>query len=340
MKDKIVNLAYELCKIPSPTYEEKDILEYLVLYFLKAGLKVERLELVGQKNRYNLLVYKNQKAYFSAIFCTHLDTVRPFIAPRIDQEILWGRGSCDAKGIAASMIMAQAAQLSAGFDDLGLLLTVGEEESSDGAKSANSLLKNRARFLVVGEPTQLKAASAQKGSLVFDLNAFGTEAHSALPHLGKSALTALIESIYKLTKYSWPKNNNYGETFLNFGILEGGQARNMLAKSACAQAIMRTVCGSAELIQIINSQLSSGVSLDIKSVCEPFLYVVPPGFESMIAGFGSDAPYLSDVAQAILIGPGSLELAHKENEHIGVDELVQGFEAYEKIAQYARSINS
>lgn len=336
MKNKILNLAYELCKIPSPTYEEQDILEYLVAYFNKAGLIVERLEISGQQDRYNLLVYKNPKSYFSAIFCTHLDTVRPFIAPHIEQEILWGRGSCDAKGIAASMIMAHSAQLSAGFDDLALLLTVGEEESSDGAKSANSLLKNRARFLVVGEPTKLKAASAQKGSLVFDLKASGIEAHSALPHLGKSALTALVNTIHRLNNYAWPQSNNYGETFLNFGILEGGQARNMLAKSAHAQGIMRTVCESQEIIEIINSQLSCGVSLDIKSVCEPYLYTVPPGFESMIAGFGSDAPYLSDVGQAILLGPGSLELAHKENEHMSAAELLEGFEAYQKIAEYAR----
>lgn len=149
-----------------------------------------------------------------------------------------------------------------------------------------------------------------------DLNASGLEAHSALPHLGKSALTALVDTVYKLSNYAWPQSKNYGETFLNFAVLEGGQARNMLAKSAHAQGIMRTVCESQEFIQIINSQLSLGVSLDIKSVCEPFLYTVPPGFENRIAGFGSDAPYLSDVGQAILIGTGSLELAHKENEHI------------------------
>ena len=339
MKTKILNLAYELCKIPSVTYEEQGVLLYLEKYFLNLGLKVQRLELAGSHHRYNLLVYKNQKSYYSAIFCTHLDTVRPFIAPRIDQEILWGRGSCDAKGIAACMIMTILAQLSAGFDDLALLLTVGEEESSDGAKSANSQLKNRARFLVVGEPTMLKAASAQKGSLVFDLISTGTEAHSALPHLGESAITKLINNIYNLNNYPWPTNINYGETFVNFGVLEGGHARNMLAKSARAQGIMRTVCSSEEMIKIMGSQLSAGVSIDIKSVCEPFLYTVPPGFESMIAGFGSDAPYLIDVGQAILIGPGNLELAHKENEHVGAEELFMGFKAYEKIAEFARSLS-
>jgi len=337
MKNKILHLAYELCSIPSSTYEENNILIYLEDYFLRAGLNFERLKLAGQKNRYNILVYKNKKSFYNTIFCTHLDTVRPYIPPRIDQDILWGRGSCDAKGIAACMIMTLHAQISKGFEDLALLLTVGEEESSDGAKSANEHLRGMARFLVVGEPTMLKAASAQKGSLVFDLNAHGQEAHSALPHLGESAITKLVDSIYNINNYSWPKNNNYGETLVNFGILEGGQARNMLAKQARAHGIMRIVCESEYIIKILSSKLSAGISLDIKSICEPFLYTVPPGFESFVAGFGSDAPYLCDVGQPLLIGPGDLALAHKENEHISAQELLSGFKAYEKIADFSRS---
>jgi acetylornithine deacetylase/succinyl-diaminopimelate desuccinylase-like protein len=155
--------------------------------------------------------------------------------------------------------------------------------------------------------------------------------------LGDSATHKLIKYINKLINHAWPHSQEYGETLLNIGHISGGQARNILAKSACAQAIMRITKEPEEIILLLKAWAEAGLEITIKSQCEPFKYIVPEGFHSFIAGFGSDAPYLSDVAQgAILVGPGSLSLAHKEDEHISADEMVAGFEAYEAIAAFGR----
>src|SRR5262249_28091254 len=145
--------------------------------------------------RFNLFAYFEKRSRYSAILCTHLDTVAPFIEPKIEASLLWGRGACDAKGIAAAMIYAMLEQKDQGFLDLALLLTVGEEESSDGARAAQKRLAGGARFLIVGEPTELQAAFAQKGTVVFDLVTHGHEAHSAMPHLGESAIHSLINNL-------------------------------------------------------------------------------------------------------------------------------------------------
>lgn len=336
LEQKIADLALRLCSISSITYHERELLHFLLAWCEKEGLFVEKIPVNGDDTRFNLLIYAKKKVSYGVIFCTHIDTVPPFIAPRIEDNILWGRGACDAKGIAAAMLMALLEERAQGNDDLALLLSVGEEESSDGAKACNTILAGRAEYVVVGEPTELRAASAQKGSLVFDLVAQGVEAHSSLPHLGDSALHPLIVFLDELIKTPWPKNELFGDTLLNIGEMSGGRARNMLAAQAQAKCIMRLSVPSREVIELIEAKLPPQVRLEIKSVSEPFTYALPQGFKSFVAGFGSDAPYLRDVGQAMLIGPGSLELAHKDNEHVAVKELYEGCLAYRKIAAIVR----
>lgn len=333
MKKEILDLALDLCQIPSISGDEKACALFLAQKLEGYGFIVEKIS-VGHE-RFNIFAYLKPHKEFTAIFCTHMDTVAPFIAPKFDGENLWGRGSCDAKGIIASMVFAAKLQQEAGFDDLALLFTVGEEESSDGAKSC-AALAGRAKFLVVGEPTQMKAASFQKGSLVFDIEALGLEAHSSMPHLGESAIHKLISYIEKLLKYPWPKDAQNGETLINIGTIKGGHMRNMLANHAVAEGIMRLTVPSSKITPILEANLVYGLSLKIKSSADPFSYLVPPGFDSFIAGFGSDAPYLKHIGQCILMGPGSIELAHKENEHVSLSELYLGTLAYEKISQSLR----
>jgi acetylornithine deacetylase len=335
LEQKITKLAFQLCNIPSLTYHEGEVLKFLLAWC--DGLSTEKIPVGDDDTRFNLLIYAKKKPRYSVIFCTHIDTVPPFIDASLKDGMLWGRGSCDAKGIAAAMLMAFREEHKAGFDDIAVLLTVGEEESSDGAKACNEILAGRADFLVVGEPTELKAASAQKGSLVFDLVAVGQEAHSSLPHLGDSAVHHLIKCLDELLAITWPCDELFGETFLNIGEVSGGRARNMLAGQAIAKCIMRLSVASQQIVKLIESRLAPQVRMDIKSVSEPFSYVVPQGFKSFIAGFGSDAPYLRGVGRAMLIGPGSLDLAHQDNEHVLVKDLSAACLAYRNIAAQVRA---
>ncbi len=327
MKQEILQLTLDLCHIPSISGDEIDCALFLCEKLEALGFVVEKIPV--DEKRFNILAYFSKKPKFSAIFCSHIDTVAPFIAPQFNGGMLWGRGVLDAKGIIAAMVFSVVNQRKAGFDDLALLFTVGEEESSDGAKAC--LLKDRAKLLVVGEPTDLKAASHQKGSLVFDLKAQGIEAHSSMPHLGDSAVHKLITAMHDLLLNPWPKDKDFGETFINFGKISGGDMRNMLANHAFAQGIMR-ISRPAKEIELVLKQLTSGLDLQILSSSDPFNYFVIPGFETFIAGFGSDAPYLKNVGPSMLLGPGSIEFAHKENENVALEELYLGALAYEKIA--------
>jgi acetylornithine deacetylase len=334
MTGDIEKLAFELCKIPSITGSESEVMAYVAHWLGQQGLIIEKIPV--DDKRFNVLASTENRSRYKALLCTHLDTVSPYISPKIENAILWGRGACDAKGIASAMAFALLRQQKAGFNDIALLFTVGEEDASDGAKACAPVLNNRADYVIVGEPTELKAAYAQKGSLVFDMVAHGKEAHSSMPHLGESALHKLIDTIGKLLRHSWPRHEKWQETFINIGELQGGSMRNVLAGFAWAKGIMRTSVPNNEIISVITSYLSPGVNLNVQSSIDPFNYVVPEGFAPFLAGFGSDAPYLTGVGKLMLIGPGSLELAHKPDERIFVNELYEGCDAYEKIVSQLR----
>jgi acetylornithine deacetylase len=338
MKMDIIKQVYDLCQTPSISGNES-----LVLYYLENELKKFQLtteKIIVDEKRYNIFAYFKRLPKYTAILCTHVDTVGPYIQPNIDlkNEVIWGRGTCDAKGIAIAMIEAVKSQAHKGFSDLALLFTVGEEETSDGAKMANKVLAKRAHYLVIGEPTNLKSAYAQKGTIVFDLEAQGISAHSSMPNLGKSAIHTLANNVTKLINYSWPSSELYQETYLNVGTFNGGEARNVIASKANVKAIMRTSTKATELISTIESILSPDIKLKLLSKTDPFAYFSPLGFPSFLASFGSDAPYLTAVGVPILIGPGSLEVAHTSKEHITFSEILDGIKAYEKLATDLRKI--
>lgn len=336
---KLEQLAFELCAIPSISYEEQAVVDFVSAWLKNAGLTVQKLPLTHDATRANLFVCAEEKPRYTALLCTHLDTVAPFIKPRLDEAsgVLWGRGACDAKGIAAAMIMALLNEREAGFADIALLLTVGEEEKSDGAKDVDKKLKDRAHYVIVGEPTELKAASAQKGSLVFDLYAEGLKAHSALPHLGDSAINKLIRALHELIEMGWPSDPLFGETLLNIGRIEGGFMRNMLADKACAHGIMRSAVPIGDLKRLLQGVLAADLRLDILSSADPFSYIVPQGFDTFVAGFGSDAPYLRSIGKPMLLGPGSLSLAHTDQEHMRLSDLHDGVRAYQRIVSSLRT---
>jgi len=336
----IIQLAYDLCAIPSVSGYETEAVTFLSSWLRRQGFIVETIFV--DDDRANILAYFESRPYYSVMFCSHIDTVAPFFPPHIDDknERLFGRGACDAKGILAAMVGAMLQEKARGFSDLALLITVGEEESSDGAKACNEILMGRSSFLVIGEPTEMHAAYAQKGIVVFDLIAHGKEAHSSRPELGDSAIHRLVHDMSRLLSFAWPKNDDYGETIINFGEIMGGDMRNVFAKRAMTKGIMRITIKADAIIDKIKSLLSPEVMLEIKSATDPIAFFEPPGFPRFLAGFGTDAPYLQKVGRPILLGPGSLDFAHKDNESIGLAEIIVGIKAYEDIASLCRKENA
>lgn len=338
MNEELLRLALELCEIESLSYNETEVLQFICSWLSKNEFRVEKIPVDG--DRFNIFAYLRPMTKFSVIYCTHVDTVAPHIAPTVDREkgILWGRGACDAKGIAAAMIFTVLRQRALGFFDLALLFTVGEEEASDGAKACQGALRARAKFLLVGEPTDLRAAHAQKGSVVFDLIARGKEAHSSMPHLGHSAVHDIIETTSRLLRYPWPQHAELGPSLINVGKISGGSMRNMLAADAEAHCTMRTACPYPQIRDDLRRLMGPDVTMKLISHTDPFHYFVPEGFETFIAAFGSDAPYLGGVGEdIILMGPGSIEVAHSSAEHIGLSALSEAVNAYQEVANIARA---
>ncbi|MCA9507289.1 MAG: M20/M25/M40 family metallo-hydrolase [Myxococcales bacterium] len=330
LEESLSHLAFSLCDIPSLTFDEGAVLDFIVQWSRKHNFHCEKISL--DTKRFNLLIAVKKRPLYRTLLCTHVDTVPPFIAPSIEDGLLKGRGACDAKGIAACMLLVLKKMQNEGVDDVAVLLTVGEEEASDGAKKCNALLKGRARTVIVGEPTSLKAARAQKGSLVFDIVVQGKEAHSSLPAHGFSASHDMIHVLESMLKERWPKNDRFGETLLNIGMLKAGRARNTFAAEARAQCIMRLSESAEQILISLQSHLNSNTRLEIFSRSDPFDYKIPDGVPTFIAGFGSDAPYLRDVGSEImLIGPGSLEVAHQENEFMLINDIVSAYFMYLKM---------
>lgn len=335
MKKHISDLTLKLCEIPSITGAEWDCLIFLEKSLKEFGFYIEKINV--DNVRYNIFAYFKKKEKYSAILCTHIDTVAPFISPKKVNETLFGRGVLDAKGILACMIFCALNQSKKGFDDIALLLTVGEETFSDGAKIANEHLREKANYLIIGEPTALKFAKSQKGMLVFDLVFKGKEAHSSVPDLGCSAIEKMIIALNKALLFKWPQNDDFGSTLINFGKINAGFGRNIVAKNAIVEGIMRLSISSLEAIKKLNECLKLDCQINVLSSCDPFYYFLPKGHEGFIAGFGSDAPYLNKIAKPLLMGPGLLEFAHKEDEQISISQLEMGFLEYTKLLEELRS---
>lgn len=265
------------------------------------------------------------------VFSTHMDTVPPFIPSSEDHDNVYGRGSCDAKGIIAAQIAA-CQHLRKDGAAVGLLFLVGEERDSQGAKIANETPIG-SRFLINGEPTESKLAVASKGALRVELTARGKMAHSAYPHLGESAIEKLLGALERLRAMKLPDNPEVGPCTLNIGLIEGGRAPNVIPDFARAQLLYRLVGASdglrQEIAQAVAGLAEAEVVLEI-----PFMKLrTVPGIETMVAAFTTDIPALSKWGTPLLLGPGSIHVAHTDREFIAKKELHQSVELYCTLAK-------
>jgi acetylornithine deacetylase len=282
-----------------------------------------------EKNRFD--VYASTTESPQIVFSTHMDTVPPFIKSSEDAENIYGRGSCDAKGIIAAQIAA-AERLRKDGMAVGLLFVVGEERDSMGAKIANKHAVG-SRFLVNGEPTDNRLALASKGTLRVELIAQGKMAHSAYPELGESAIDKLLEALRRVRAIELPNDPVFGPSTLNIGTIQGGRAPNVIPDYAKAELLIRLIGPADELRKEIMAAV--GDVARVEFVLEiPFMKLrAVDGLPTMIAAFTTDIPALTNWGQPLLIGPGSIHVAHTEREFLAKKELLAAVDLYCSIAK-------
>lgn len=264
---------------------------------------------------------------------THMDTVPPFFPSREDDTHIWGRGSCDAKGIVAAMIEAAANLLESGVRNIGLLFVVGEERNSAGALAAAKISRGT-RYIICGEPTENRLAIASKGVLRYELIAHGRMAHSAYPELGESAIEKLLDVLGELRRISMPTDEILGPSTLNIGTIEGGRAPNVIPDFARAEILIRLV-GSPAVIRQTVARICEGRVEAKEVLCIPAVRLgALDGYPTTVASFTTDIPAFGDAwGKPFLIGPGSIHVAHTSEERVAKKDLREAVEIYVKLVK-------
>src|SRR6476660_2634553 len=323
----VVALAAELLTIDSSTGAESAAVDFVSKWLVARGWNVTLQEV--SRGRANVWAFRSGGG---VTLSTHLDTVPPYIAPKLEGNKLCGRGACDAKGIAAAMMVAAERLAKAGEHRVDLLFVVGEEKGSDGARAANRLAAT-SKFLINGEPTESKLASGCKGSLRVTVRTRGRAAHSAYAHLGESAIKPMIALLPELETLELPKDDVLGETTLNVGTLRAGTDANIVPAAAEAELMFRIV-GDPEPVKAQVERWAAGrAELEYGSYIPAQHFHTIDGFEVAPVAYTSDIPLLGKWGTPVLFGPGSIHVAHTPDEFIDVNELRAAVGAYERIVR-------
>src|SRR5678815_2933414 len=325
----VFELTRQLIDIPSVTGEELAASQFIASYLEQLGYRVERQEVAP--DRFNVIA--TTEAPPRIVFSTHIDTVPPFIESSEDEEFIYGRGSCDAKGIIAAQIFAAERLRAEGMNDIGMLFTVDEELSSIGAQAANKHpLARECRYLINGEPTDNRLATGTKGSVRVFITTEGRAAHSAYPEAGESAIEKLLDILGRIRGCHWPEDSFFGTTTCNIGVIAGGTRPNVIPDKARAELQIRLGIDIEHVKKVLEDAVGERGRLEYASAHNPVRLFSTPGFEQCVVRFTTDIPYLSSWGQALLLGPGSILDAHTDHERISKRELNQAVELYVALA--------
>jgi acetylornithine deacetylase len=326
-------LTRALVDIDSTTGEELRVVDFLFSFLAplaaKYGGKIERL-LAAPKRENILISFGNPIVTLS----THTDTVPPFFPSSEDGAHIFGRGSCDAKGIIAAMIFAAEVLLVAGMRNFALLFVVGEERSSIGAQTAAADPRG-SQFLINGEPTENLLAIGSKGALRYELTAKGKLAHSAYPELGHSAIHAMLDVLAEMRAIQLPSDALLGASTLNVGTISGGRAPNVVADEARAEIMFRLVGDPSGLRQAVE-KIASNHKINAREVLfTPAVHLGGlPDLQTTVVAFTTDVPAFNGTwGQPYLIGPGSIHVAHTAEEHIPKRQLSEAVEVYARMVR-------
>jgi acetylornithine deacetylase len=334
----VYELTRALVDIESISENEAAVAEYLLGHLRRlASQTAGHAELMetetasgGRPGRANVLAWWGEPR---VTLSTHMDTVPPFFPSREDDEFIWGRGACDAKGIIAAMIAATERLLSEGMRDIALLFVVGEERNSAGAKAAAQQPRG-SRYLVNGEPTENKLALASKGTLRLELTAHGRMAHSAYPELGESAIEKLLDALEAIRRVPLPRDELFGACTLNVGTISGGRAPNVIPDLAKAELLVRLVGDPAPVREAFARAV--GTRAELKEV----LYIPAIRFASVdslpttVVSYTTDVPVFGrSWGEPLLLGPGSIHVAHTSEERISKRELAEAVGLYAEVVK-------
>ncbi|HUO51358.1 MAG TPA: M20/M25/M40 family metallo-hydrolase [Gemmatimonadaceae bacterium] len=323
----VVALAAELLALESPTGAEGPAVDFVARWLVARGWNVHVQEVSSGRGN----VWASRLGGGVA-FSTHLDTVPPFIRPALDGDHLRGRGACDAKGIAAAMMAAADRLATEGEQRVDLLLVVGEEKGSDGARAANHLPAT-SRFLVNGEPTESRLASGCKGSQRVTLRTRGRAAHSAYPQLGRSAIEPMLALLPTLANVKLPTDPVLGETTVNIGTIRAGTEANIIPDLAEAELMFRLVGDVRDVKRLLEEWVGGRAEIEYGSYIPAQKFHTIPGFPAAPVAYTSDIPLLGRWGTPLLFGPGSIHVAHTPDEFIDVRELRAAVDAYVRIAR-------
>ena len=328
----MLNFLSDILKIESTTGSENTLACYIAEKYTPKGMRCEIQD--TDDGRVNLFFKAGQP---KIVFNSHIDTVPPYIPPTFTQEIIYGRGSCDAKGQLAYLWQASNELIEEGEKDFGLLMTFGEETGSAGAKFANSLLVNT-DYIIVGEPTENKLILASKGTNLVKVTIRGRNCHSGYPQFGDNAINRMRKFLDRLDNIGFPPDELMGETTYNIGWLKSDNAQNVVPDLVTFNLFIRTTFAShdtyKEKLENIKDEYTE---LEYPFNKGPIKFFTVEGFETGVVAYGTDAPSFTNVTNKILYGPGTILVAHTENEHIHIKDLYKAVEDVKKIFRKLRS---
>jgi acetylornithine deacetylase len=323
----VVEVTRGLVDIDSTTGREGDCVLWMATLLSDAGYGV--VEQVVEGPRRNIYAAFGKA---DVVLSTHLDCVPPFFPSHLDGDTLYGRGSCDAKGIAACQIAAVELLRREGIANVGLLFVVGEERGSDGAKTAQALASG-SKFLINGEPTDNRLGIGTRGALRFNLRAKGRAAHSSFPELGVSAIEKLVDALVMMRTLDMPEHPVLGRTHYTVGLIKGGVAPNVIPFEAEAEVMFRTVA-DVEGLRALMTQLTPLVTVEEILDVPPVIMPTVPGFDTATFPYTTDIPFLSNWGTPLLYGPGSIHVAHTDNEHVKIADLHRAVQDYATLAKH------
>ena len=326
----LFELTKFLMNIPSVSGDEEAVGFYLRDHLRSLGWTVE-LQAVSE-NQNNVIAYLNESP--RVFLSTHIDTVPPFIEASEDDEKIYGRGACDAKGIIAAQITAAEQLRREGIEDIGLLYTVEEERTSAGAKAANlHPLAAKCEYMINGEPTDNDLAIGSKGTFRLMIRTDGKAAHSAYPEQGDSAIEKLLDILEDVRHTKFPNDEFFGETTVNIGTVEGGVALNVIPPRAEAGLAIRLTTPKEPIFEAVKNVVRDRGEIDILSCSEPVKMLAIDGFDQKVVRFTTDIPYLTNWGQPLLLGPGSILVAHTKDEFVLKQDLQEAVGLYTNLVK-------
>jgi acetylornithine deacetylase len=327
----LFELTKSLVNMASVTGHEKACAEFVKGYLVQLGFQAELMPV--SRDRSNVFATWGKP---DVVLSTHMDTVPPFFPAHEDADNIYGRGSCDAKGILAAQVTAAERLKNDGVEDIALLFLVGEETVSDGAREAN-LHPHGSRYIINGEPTDNKLVIGSKGNLRVDLRARGKMAHSAYPHLGVNAIDKLLDVLEEVRKIVLPVSPVLGQSTMNIGVITGGRAANVVPDEASAQIMIRIVENSEPLRRKITEIIGDRCEFVFVRDTPVLLMEELDGYETDVVAFTTDLPSLTNWGRPLLLGPGSISTAHTEREFVRKAELVEATDLYYRLVRDLKS---